>query len=117
MYSIIPTYPITNGLCGRLKDILDDLQDDVGDMEGPVLSKSNLISAVGRPRTLSQVIAEAGRPSKKPKVLEVLFGCKSPEVFPALKEIRVRILSSHVHCKCIVMSVSDLPFLINHELV
>jgi hypothetical protein len=75
-----------------LKDILDDLEDDVGDMEGLVLSKSNLISAIGRPRTLSQVIAEAGRPSKKPKVLEVLFGCKSPEVFPASKEIRIRIL-------------------------
>jgi hypothetical protein len=74
-----------------LKDILDDLEDDVGDMEGLVLSKS-LVSAVGRPRTLSQVIAEAGRPSKKPKVQEVLFGCKSPEVFHALKEIRVRIL-------------------------
>ncbi|CAK9220741.1 unnamed protein product [Sphagnum troendelagicum] len=52
-----------------LKDILDDLEDDVGDMEGLVLSKSNLISAVGRPRTLSQVIAEAGRPSKKPKAV------------------------------------------------
>jgi len=52
-----------------LKDILDDLEDDVGDMEGLVLSKSNLISAIGRPRTLSQVIAEAGRPSKKPKAV------------------------------------------------
>ncbi|CAK9873637.1 unnamed protein product [Sphagnum jensenii] len=52
-----------------LKDILDDLEDDVGDMEGLVLNKSNLISAVGRPRTLSQVIAEAGRPSKKPKAV------------------------------------------------
>ncbi|CAM6027584.1 unnamed protein product [Sphagnum balticum] len=52
-----------------LKDILDDLGDDVGDMEGLVLSKPNLISAVGRPRTLSQAIAEAGRPSKKPKAV------------------------------------------------
>jgi hypothetical protein len=34
-----------------------------------------------------------------------------------LKEIRVRIQWSHVHCKCIVVSVSNLPFLINHELM
>lgn len=56
----------------------DDIEDDLGDMVGlndVRLNKASgaLITDTSNPRTLSQIIAEAGRPVKKRKVLPILL--------------------------------------------
>ena len=51
---------------GRLTRMADDLDDDVERDSSKLKSFNGLFDV--KPRTLSQVIAQAGRPFKKPQV-------------------------------------------------
>lgn len=60
-----------NCVLDRLTRMADDLEDDVEKDDSGLKMSNGIFDA--KPRTLSQVIAQAGRPFKKPKVLNSGF--------------------------------------------